>query len=233
MEFPLISLRDFESDFPNLAKQTLKASQEMYEMRTLSDSCVLFCFSWHMGLPKDFFTSSHQDSLPGNTLKFIKYPKLAIKPDDAVPCLTKHTDWGSITLLFTDSPGLELPGGIVINIGDALSLWTGQQLKSTMHCISWEKVLVDQDRYSMPCFVHPNFTTNLRSLRAPESMEAKEITYKKYYNFRMKLTWGSLQGDDGAGALEDVEKELLSYINSLGVTRTLESHALTRTEEVQ
>ncbi|RAH75891.1 Clavaminate synthase-like protein [Aspergillus japonicus CBS 114.51] len=132
---------------------------------------VLSCFAWHMGLPKDFFTTSHQDGLPRNTLKFIKYPKLAIKPDDAVPRLTEHTDWGSITLLFTDSPGLEvldpqdqwhevpqLPGGIVINIGDALSLWTGQQLKSTMHRISWEKVPVDQDRYSMPYFVHPNFS---------------------------------------------------------------------------
>lgn len=46
---------------------------------------VLSCFAWHMGLLKDFFTSSHKDGLPGNTLKFIKYPKLAIKSDDAVP----------------------------------------------------------------------------------------------------------------------------------------------------
>ncbi|RAH40125.1 uncharacterized protein BO95DRAFT_376297, partial [Aspergillus brunneoviolaceus CBS 621.78] len=77
---------------------------------------------------------------------------------------------GSITLLFTDSPGLkvsdpqdhwhkvpQLPGGIVINIGDALSVWTGKQLKSTMHRISWEKVPGEPGPLQHAVFRSPQF----------------------------------------------------------------------------
>lgn len=133
---------------------------------------IMSCFAVHMDLQKDFFHASHRQVLPGNTFKLIKYPKMDEQPEDYIPRLSEHTDWGSITLLFTESPGLEvrdpnnqwhavpvIPGAVTINIGDALSLWTGKQLKSTMHRISWDKVPKSQDRYSMPYFVHPNFGT--------------------------------------------------------------------------
>lgn len=131
---------------------------------------IMSCFAVNMDLPKDFFAASHRQVLPGNTLKLIKYPKLDEQPGAFIPRLSEHTDWGSVTLLFTKSPGLEvrdpsnqwhevpvIPGAVTINIGDALSLWTGKQLKSTMHRISWDKVPRSQDRYSIPYFVHPNF----------------------------------------------------------------------------
>lgn len=183
---------------------------------------ILSCFATHMDLPGGFFDASHRQVLPGNTLKFIKYPKMTTKPD-VIPRLSEHTDWGSLTLLFTESPGLEVrdpnnqwhdvpvvPGGVIINIGDALSLWTGKQLKSTMHRISWEKVPMHQDRYSMPYFVHPNFSmyhvpclgtrylltfvaANLRSLSAPYDSDATQLTYKDYFDVRLRLTYGSLK----------------------------------------
>ncbi len=103
----------------------------------------------------------------------MKYPKMSAKPagSDGVDArLSPHTDWGTLTLLFNETPGLEvrdpgnswhdvpvIPGGIVVNIGDALSFWTGRKLKSTMHRISWEKVPFDQDRYSIPYFAQPSF----------------------------------------------------------------------------
>ncbi|GLA85276.1 hypothetical protein AtubIFM56815_009512 [Aspergillus tubingensis] len=165
---------------------------------------ILSCFATHMDLPGGFFDASHRQVLPGNTLKFIKYPKMTTKPD-VIPRLSEHTDWGSLTLLFTESPGLEVrdpnnqwhdvpvvPGGVIINIGDALSLWTGKQLKSTMHRISWEKVPMHQDRYSMPYFVHPNFTANLRSLSAPYDSDATQLTYKDYFDVRLRLTYGRI-----------------------------------------
>ena len=134
---------------------------------------ILPCFAVHMGLPASFFAASHNQALPGNALKFMKYPKMPAKPagSDGVDArLSPHTDWGTLTLLFNETPGLEvrdpgnswhdvpvIPGGIVVNIGDALSFWTGRKLKSTMHRISWEKVPFDQDRYSIPCFAQPSF----------------------------------------------------------------------------
>lgn len=134
---------------------------------------ILPCFAVHMGLPASFFAASHNQTLPGNALKFMEYPKMPAKPagSDGVDArLSPHTDWGTLTLLFNETPGLEvrdpgnswhdvpvIPGGIVVNIGDALSFWTGRKLKSTMHRISWEKVPFDQDRYSIPYFAQPSF----------------------------------------------------------------------------
>ncbi|KAL2823906.1 hypothetical protein BDW59DRAFT_90856 [Aspergillus cavernicola] len=129
------------------------------------------CFAAHMGLPKVFFAASHSRLLPGNTLKSIKHPKMTKEPDDVIPRLSEHTVWGSLTLFFTESPGLEvrdpnnqwhdvpvIPDGIIINIGDALSLWASKKLKSTVHRISWKKAPMNKDRYSIPYFVHPNFS---------------------------------------------------------------------------
>ncbi|KAL2832315.1 hypothetical protein BJY01DRAFT_253880 [Aspergillus pseudoustus] len=218
---------------------------------------ILSCFATHMDLPGNFFDASHRQALPGNTLKLIKYPKMTTKPD-VIPRLSEHTDWGSLTLLFTESPGLEVrdpnnqwhdvpvvPDGVIINIGDALSLWTGKQLKSTMHRISWEKVPMHQDRYSMSYFVHPNFsmyqvpclgtrdlltfvTTNLRSLSAPYGSDATHLTYKDYFDVRLRLTYGSLERQDGGTNFGEVNPEVLKYLSSLGVANAgiLESHAV-------
>ncbi|KAL3493327.1 hypothetical protein BJX62DRAFT_223980 [Aspergillus germanicus] len=192
---------------------------------------IMSCFAVHMGLPRGFFDASHRQVLPGNTLKLIKYPKMTVQPDSSVvPRLSEHTDWGSLTLLFTQSPGLEvrdpnnqwheipvIPGGIIVNIGDALSLWTGKQLKSTMHRISWEKVPVDRDRYSVPYFVHPNFI-----IRPPP------LTYKDYFDVRLRLTYGSLERKDGGNNFGQVNTDMLEYLSSLGVANAgmLDSHAV-------
>lgn len=227
---------------------------------------ILSCFAVCMRLPRDFLAESHQQVLPGNTLKLIKYPKLATQPVSEIPRLSEHTDWGSLTLLFTESPGLELrdpsnqwhdvplvPGGVVVNIGDALSLWTNKELKSTMHRISWKNLPIDRDRYSIPYFVHPNFgneclypsikaninimivATNLQPLTAPVKTEQR-ILYKDYYNVRLKLTWGSLTKADGEEIFNNSEKDVIKYLQALGVANAgaLESNSLpeTQTQEV-
>lgn len=138
---------------------------------------ILSCFAPHLGKNRDFFTASHNQALPGNALKLMKYPKLSPenRPDGPAR-LSEHADWGSLTLLFVETPGLEIrdpnnnwhdvplvPGGVVVNIGDVLSFWTGRQLKSTMHRIAWEKVPLDQERFSIPYFAQPNFGIPLHS----------------------------------------------------------------------
>jgi len=136
---------------------------------TLS-TCIMTCFAVSLGLPKSFFLSQHSHSAPGNTLKLIKYPCMQERPDERIPRLSEHTDWGSFTFVFSKTPGLEVrdpsdrwfhvpvvEGSVVVNIGDALSLWTGKALKSTLHRITWENLPVDKDRYSIAYFVNPNF----------------------------------------------------------------------------
>jgi isopenicillin N synthase-like dioxygenase len=131
---------------------------------------IMSGFALSLGLDRDFFTRVHEHKSPGHTLKMIKYPKLDSQPGDGqLPRLSTHTDWGSLTFVFTEQAGLEIqdpqnhwlqvpvvPGGIIVNIGDALSLWTAKALKSTLHRITWENLPHDRDRFSMAYFSQPN-----------------------------------------------------------------------------
>ncbi|KAL4965483.1 uncharacterized protein BDV14DRAFT_199888 [Aspergillus stella-maris] len=307
MEFPIISLKDLNSDFENISKAILKASQEwgffivthhgvtgsdrifelsrqffdlpmevkgektlnelgvgydghkptsfaasegmalglpvgqlsgcpnlhswwdsfkIAEIESFKTQChaltlrILACYAEHFGLPRNFFESSHNNTLPGNALKFMKYPKIETKPSNSPARLSEHSDWGSLTLLFMGSPGLEvrdpsdnwhdishIDGGIVVNIGDLLSFWSDGKLKSTMHRISWDKVPLDSDRFSIPYFAQPSFETDLKPLTGSTDAkeEAKPLTYSDYYHARIRLTWGAVL-DDGKKQSEVPER---------------------------
>jgi isopenicillin N synthase-like dioxygenase len=124
-----------------------------------------------MDLPTSFFTAAHeQDREPGNVLRMMRYPALSAPPDPRFPRLGEHTDWGTLTLLFTKTPGLEVrpPGdqgwvaapmvknAVIVNIADGLALWSGKMLKSTKHRISWDSLPYDMHRYSIAYFVNAN-----------------------------------------------------------------------------
>jgi len=106
----------------------------------------------------DWIARTH-DNAP-NTSRFLYYPTLPLDTDynaEADIRAGAHSDYGSITLLFTrpDQPGLEIlrPDGktwasvpvfppnyhsktfppVVVNIGDLLSYWTNGLLRSTVH----------------------------------------------------------------------------------------------------
>jgi isopenicillin N synthase-like dioxygenase len=105
----------------------------------------------------DWIAGTHRDA--PNTVRMLYYPTLP-QDTDYVPEVDiragAHSDYGSITLLFTrpDQPGLEIlrPDGswagvpifppgyhsktfppVVVNIGDLLSYWTNGLLRSTVH----------------------------------------------------------------------------------------------------
>lgn len=119
---------------------------------------LLRCFSISFGLDPDYFVKGiylssaeitighNENELPGDLLRLLFYPARAEPPRDGVTRLIPHTDSRSLTLLFQKNPGLEImsPTGewisapawddhILVNIGDALQFWSGNQLKSTMH----------------------------------------------------------------------------------------------------
>ncbi|KAL4804612.1 hypothetical protein BDV18DRAFT_26436 [Aspergillus unguis] len=192
---------------------------------------ILSCYTPHLGLNRDFFEASHNQTLPGNALKLMKYPKIDPGHKPTGPArLSEHSDWGSLTLLFVESAGLEVrdpnnnwhdvpvvSGGIILNIGDVLSLWTGKGLKSTLHRISWEKVPLDKDRFSIPYFAQPNFETDLHPLGvgADADTAGDPLLYKDYYRSRIWLNWGSHldAGPDGKkDKYEGVNKRLAQYL---------------------
>lgn len=131
---------------------------------------LLRIFAINFGLPVEYFTSAHDDAKnPPDVLRMLHYPAMKEKPSDEIPRLYSHTDWGSLTFVWPRSEGLEvetpkgnwlpvplIPGGVVVNIGDALSLWSGMALKSTLHKISFDNLPINQSRLSMAYFVNAN-----------------------------------------------------------------------------
>ena len=80
-----------------------------------------------------------------------------------------HTDYGCLTLLFTDgTEGLEIqkPSNkwvkvvapkheIIVNFGEMLEIWSGNKIKATTHKV----VGTDKERYSIPFFFNPQYDT--------------------------------------------------------------------------
>lgn len=101
-----------------------------------------------------------------------------------------HEDINLITLLpAATATGLEVqdldgnwhgvgtePGDIIVNVGDALQMYSKGKYKSTTHRV----VNMPGDRLSMPLFVHPRLDFNLGEMTAGEylSKRLKEIGLK-------------------------------------------------------
>ncbi|KAI1618208.1 hypothetical protein EDD37DRAFT_647019 [Exophiala viscosa] len=130
---------------------------------------LLECFALSLRLEdRRFFASAHrEDAGNGNALRMLMYPGRSA-PEDMTgrgSRMAPHTDSGSVTLLFQRAAGLEVesPSGewvkaphiqdcILVNLGDALSFWSGGMLKATLHRVTFDGVPFDQERQSMAYF---------------------------------------------------------------------------------
>ena len=106
------------------------------------------------------------------SLKSLFYPPLPEDMDTDYIRLAKHSDIGSITLLFQDNTGglqietssgnfidaVPIEGTVLINIGDMLQSWSRGKLKSTVHRVVNTKDVkkLNQIRRSVAYFVQPD-----------------------------------------------------------------------------
>lgn len=123
---------------------------------------------------------------------------------------TKHSDYGSITLLFQkDVPGLEVQGAtrsgwvsaplidnaILVNVGDQMEFWTNGLFKSTLHRVTFLPEHSHLDRYSMPFFVHPEDAVMLSPIPSKvvpqkESQDEEIISAGEHLRRRLEATYG-------------------------------------------
>lgn len=83
-----------------------------------------------------------------SAMRALHYPPLARAPQPGQLRAGAHTDYGTLTVLVArhDQPGLQVqrpdgawaaadpvPGGLVVNLGDAMARWTNDRWRSTMH----------------------------------------------------------------------------------------------------
>ncbi len=123
-------------------------------------------FARHLGREANFFERFYERPMTRGQL--IHYPTMP----DAMAAdqfgVAEHSDFGCITLLHQETPGLEVltrqgvwmtvppvSGHLVVNIGDLLERWTDGALPSTRHRV---RNLTGASRYSIAIFYDPSPT---------------------------------------------------------------------------
>ena len=147
---------------------------ELYNELHKIGSRVLSVIALSLGLDSDYFKHSVQK---GNSLlRSIHYPPVESisNPHRA----RAHEDINLITLLIgAEEGGLEVLNkdgswikvepsseAIVCNIGDMMQLVTDKKLKSTTHRVIQDPEAEPKSRYSIPFFLHPAPSINLKSI---------------------------------------------------------------------
>ncbi|KAI8804071.1 hypothetical protein BJ742DRAFT_682418 [Cladochytrium replicatum] len=137
---------------------------------------VLKSIAIGLGLDAEYFEDKCNQEW--HTLRLLHYPSVHVdklKVEGSARA-GEHSDYGSITLLFQDMvgglevqnphtkewiPAPPIEGTIVVNVGDLLSRWSNDELRSTVHRVKAPRTLKPTDtmtpaRYSIAFFCNPN-----------------------------------------------------------------------------
>ncbi|KAF3930489.1 hypothetical protein ABW19_dt0200464 [Dactylella cylindrospora] len=158
------------AEFTRLMKEFFNTCKDLHMK-------VMRSIALGMGIDENYFDQYTDGG--DNNLRLLHYPgqpKRVFKDKKNVVRAGRHTDYGSITLLFQDGKngGLQvkspqgtfvdappIPGTIVINSGDLLSRWSNNTITSTEHQVVEPPAGDDVDfyppRYSIAYFCNPNF----------------------------------------------------------------------------
>ena len=139
---------------------------------------IMEMFALALHLPRSYFADKTDKSV--DFWRVLDYPVL---PTPALPGQMRigaHTDYGTLTLVTADSPGLQvqtptgeweevpyLPGSIQVNIGDMMALWTNDKWISTMHRVLPPGAVLGtkaQRRMALTFFLTANYDTIIEPL---------------------------------------------------------------------
>ncbi|KAK7880669.1 hypothetical protein WMY93_032667 [Mugilogobius chulae] len=134
---------------------------------------ILRLLALSLNLEPETFVKEHRLlGQPGNssTLRSLFYPPTdpsQAKPDQ-LRC-GEHSDYGSITLLFQKSPGIQVrsvaghflspplvPGAVLVNIADMMQRWTSDTFISAVHRVLLPPPGDASERQSLAFFVQPD-----------------------------------------------------------------------------
>jgi isopenicillin N synthase-like dioxygenase len=178
-----------------------------YDSCTELANTVLQAYALALELPEDFFIKRHKQQ--NHTLRLLHYPPLQTPPKPEQVRAGEHSDYGSITLLFQDDVGgLEvqtasgewiaapaIPDTVVVNTGDLMQRWTNDMFCSTKHrvMIPCDRT-VNQSRYSIAFFCHPNDDTEISCLESCQKEQSPiypPILAGEYLLSRLQATYGN------------------------------------------
>lgn len=150
-------------------------------------SLILENLNKHLELPPHTLANLHRlDHTSGDQVRLIKAPPQPM--DDRQLTLGEHTDFGSITLLFNRLGGLQvlppgkgaewcyvkpLPGHAIVNLGDAMAVFTNGLLRSNIHrVVSPPGEQADTTRYSVVYFSRPENEVLMKALQGSDKIPA-------------------------------------------------------------
>ena len=145
--------------------------------RLANDLMAIFAVA--LNLPEDFFFDKLDKNI--SALRLICYPEQKIAPEPGQLRSGAHTDYGTLTILTSNKAagGLQArhrdgywvdvmpePGSFVINIGDALEVWTNDRWVSTLHrVVNPPAALASTARRQSLVFFHqPNYDAVIATL---------------------------------------------------------------------
>lgn len=134
-----------------------------------------------------------------NTLTLLHYKK--DDESDNYLGIRQHTDWGYITVLWTDNSGLQikikdnsewmdvpvLENHFIINVGDMLEVLSCGKYKSTMH-----RVQVKEEKYSMALFFEPSLSTIVKPKITNDGY--KEVRFSQYIDKKLNESYTETYG---------------------------------------
>ncbi|KAH6915105.1 hypothetical protein BKA70DRAFT_1258008 [Coprinopsis sp. MPI-PUGE-AT-0042] len=169
-----------EQDAPSFKKTMLDFFQTCHELHVE----VMRSVALGLDLGEGFFDDKIGDQW--HNLRLLSYPPVdrSLLGKDGQARAGAHSDYGTLTLLFQDSvgglevqnpntgafvPATPIPGTIVVNVGDLLSRWSNDTLRSTLHrVVAPQKAVpgttMTPHRASIAYFCNPNFDAEVSCL---------------------------------------------------------------------
>lgn len=144
-------------------------------MSDLSRS-LMRIFALALEMPETFFDDKIDKHI--SMFRALSYPPLSQAALPGQLRASAHSDYGSLTIVLPDGPGLQVahggswidvprvPGGFVVNLGDLMMQWTNDRWVSTLHRVV-NPTLDSSDnrrRQSMVFFHQPNYDAMIACL---------------------------------------------------------------------
>lgn len=175
---------------PSVVQDNIEVFESFISLSQYVTQTLLSCLSDALKLDDGLrLERSHRDDEPTNTiLVLLHYPK---NTDPTKVGHNKHTDIGSLTLLFTEQWGLQVmmpetktwtfvqpkAGHAIVNVGDSLRFLSGKRLSSCLHrVIPQNGIYQKESRYAIAYFLRPESGVKF------EDTDGNEVSAQRWHD---------------------------------------------------
>lgn len=160
------------------------ASTEYFTAMSDLSRSLMRIFALALDLPETWFDDKIDRHI--SMFRVLSYPRLTEKALPGQLRASAHSDYGSLTIVLPDGPGLQVttegqwvdvphvPGSFVVNLGDLMMQWTNDRWVSTLHRVVNPPIDSPENRkrQSLVFFHQPNYDAMVECLPACQSAEA-------------------------------------------------------------